>query len=471
MSTDVAKTLAPPIAATVASTPTPPTPAVPSPIPPDAPLPDDLDTLKRMIRELLDQLRSRDRELEGVRHRLDQLLRRLYGPKSEKFRPDQPSLFELLDEVGDAEAAVPTTAPPSASPPLEPDATRPKKKGHGRRRLPEDFPRQRVVYDIPETDKLCPCCQTPRVAIGQETSEQLDYHPANLFIREHVRLKYACPSCAKAAARATAVPESHAPTGLVSSSPVALESTSPASTSSSPAELGSIVVVAAAKPAQPIDKGLPGPGLLAYVITSKYCDHLPLHRQEMIIGRMGVELSRSTLCGWMAASAELLRPLYDAMLADILLSRVVQTDETRLPVQEKGNRKTKSGRLWTFVGDRDHPHTAYLYTPTKARDGPAVVLKNYKGFLQADAANVFDGFYLPGDIVEVGCWCMRGVTSTMRGPATLPAPPRHSPASASSTRSNATPRRLSTNRNSMTAPPMLCGCGCVRNRRAPRSRN
>jgi hypothetical protein len=92
------------------------------------------------------------------------------------------------------------------------------------------------------------------------------------------------------------------------------------------------------------------------------------------------------------------------MLADILLSRVIQIDETRLPVQEKGNTKTKSGRLWAFGGERDRPHTAYLYTATKARDGPAEILTGYKGFLQADAANVFDGFYRPGDIVEVGCW-------------------------------------------------------------------
>ena len=163
-------------------------------------------------------------------------------------------------------------------------------------------------------------------------------------------------------------------------------------------------MIVAPKPAQPIDKGLPGPGLLAFVIVSKYFDHLPLNRQRPILARHGVDFSRQTLCGWMAAAADLLRPLYDAMLIDILLSQVVQTDETRLPVLEKGNNKTKSGRLWAFVGDRDHPHTMYLYTATKARAGPAAILKNYKGFLQADAANVFDGFYRPGDIVEVGCW-------------------------------------------------------------------
>ena len=379
-------------------------------LPADAALPDDPDTLKAMIRELLDLLRSRDRELSGVQHRLDQLLRRLYGPKSEKFRPDQPGLFELLG------LAEPTAEPPSASDP-EP-AARAQKKGHGRQRLPADLRRERVVYDVPEADKICPCCQTPRVKIGEETSEQLDYQPAKLFVWEHVRLKYACPTCAKASLTAApsfaTVPASpevppaspSIPDTPTSTTPASVESPSPTAPISppSPVPVGSSIVVTAPKPAQPIDKGLPGAGLLAFVITSKYSDHLPLHRQEMILARHGVQLSRSTLCDWMASSAELLQPLYDAMLADVLLSRVIQIDETRLPVLDADQDKTKSGRLWTLVGDRNHPHAIYFYTATKARDGPAAILKGYKGFLQADAANVFDGFYVPGDIIEVGCW-------------------------------------------------------------------
>jgi transposase len=441
MSLDAANLTAPP-AATAPPAPTLPAAPIPSPRPVpaaislDAPLPDDLDTLKRMIRELLDLLRSRDRELTGVRHRLDQLLRRLYGPKGEKFRPDQPGLFELLNEVAAAEAAEPAPPQPTAPPPAEPMAAQPKKKGHGRRSLPEDLRRERIEYDVPEAEKVCPCCRTPRIQIGAETSEQLDYQPAKLFVWEHVRLKYACPNCAKAAAKpiptvptavetpaptiAEPAPQT-APTSVETPSPTtaepasqpmptSAEAPSPAEPPSSPVAaatpvtIGSTVVVVAPKPAQPIDKGLPGPGLLAFVITSKYYDHLPLNRQEAIIFRLGVEIHRSTLCGWMAASADLLRPLYNAMLADVLLSRVVQTDETRLPVLEKGNTKTKTGRLWAFVGDRDHPHITYHYTATKARDGPAGILANYMGFLQADAANVFDGIYLPGDIFEVGCW-------------------------------------------------------------------
>ena len=338
-------------------------------IPDESTLPDDPETLKGMIRELLAMLNGTRQELSGVRQRLDQLLRRLYGPKGEHFRPDQPSLFEGAPE--------PAATSPSTSVPVEPElVTNAKRKGHGRRKLPADLKRERVVHDVPDAEKTCPCCSSPRVKIGEETSEQLDYRPAKLFVWEHVRLKYACPKCLKPS------------------------SETPSASNGSP----SSHIVTAAKPAQPIDKGLPGPGLLAHVITSKYGDHLPLHRQEAMLARQGVELSRSTLADWMAASAELLKPLYKLMLTQVLLGRVVQTDETRVPVLDPGRKQTKPGRLWVFVGDRDHPHTVYDYTPTKARDGPAAILKDFKGFLQADAANVFDGIYRPGDIVEVGCW-------------------------------------------------------------------
>ncbi len=335
-----------------------------------------------MILELLAQLRDERHRRSSVEQRLDQLLRRLYGPKGERFRPDQPTLLSLLGESNEPE---PPPPPPPLPPELQPEPA-PRKKGHGRRRLPDDLVRERIVHDLSEPEKICPCCQTPRVLIGEELSEQLDYRPAKLFVRQHARQKYACPACARAAAKPL----------------TSLDAGESAASSAAPS-IGSSVVVIAAMPAQPIERGLPGPGLLAHVITSKYADHLPLNRQEAMLARNGVVLSRSTLCDWMAAAAELLRPLYDAMLGDILLSRVIQTDETRVPVQDPELDKTKSGRLWVYVGDRGHPSTVYDYRPNKARDGPADVLKNYRGFLQADAASVFDGLYDPAAITEVGC--------------------------------------------------------------------
>ena len=219
-------------------------------LPDESTLPDDPETLKGMIRELLAMLHTRDQELDGVRHRLDQLLRRLYGPKGEHFRPDQPALFDAAAEP----ASPPTSVPVPAEPVVR---IRP---GHGRRKLPANLPRERVVHDIPEAEKTCPCCSSPRVNIGEETSAQLDYRPAKLVVVEHVRLKYACPKCLKTGSE----------------------------TPSASSDAASSHIVVAAKPAQPIDKGLPGPGLLAHVITSKYSDHLPLHRQEAMLARQGV---------------------------------------------------------------------------------------------------------------------------------------------------------------------------------------
>jgi transposase len=330
----------------------------------DTTLPDDPDTLKGMIRELLVLLKDRESELDGVRHRLDQLLRRLYGPKSERHRPDQPTLFDDPDEAPSEPEPVDAASP----------STR-RRAGHGRRRLPADLKRERVVHDLPDVEKICPCCHEPRIVIGETASEQLDYRPAKLFVWQHVRLSYACPACLAKALDPVPAGEPEPPP----------------------------LIVTAPKPPQPIDKGLPGPGLLAHVVTSKYADHLPLHRQEAMLARQGVELSRSTLCDWMAAVAYLLTPLYDLMLSQVLQSRVVQTDETRVPVQDQAD-KTKSGRLWVYLGDREHPFTVYDYRPDKSRDGPAAVLKDFTGFLQADAANVFDGLYVPGSITEVACW-------------------------------------------------------------------
>ena len=113
---------------------------------------------------------------------------------------------------------------------------------------------------------------------------------------------------------------------------------------------------------QPIEKGLAGPGVLAQVAVSKYGDHLPLHRQESIFQRHGVELSRQTLSGWMRQSAELVRPLCEEMKQGVLSSKVVQTDDTPVPVLDPERPRTRTGRIWTYVGDAEHPYIAYDYT-------------------------------------------------------------------------------------------------------------
>jgi transposase len=366
---------------------------------PDCTLPDDPDVLKGMIRELAAQLHDTNRELDGVRQRLDALLQRLYGPKSERFRPGEPTLFdELLAAEPTTTAAEQLPAPPADEP--TPSATPQRRSKHGRQRLPADLERKRREYDVPQAEKICPCCHKPRVRIGEEVSEQLDYQPAQAIVWQHVRFKYACPACLAQAG--DALPSAPDTPALIPCDEATATQAVPGV--EEPEASRPPLIVTAPKPPQPIDKGLPGPGLLAFVITNKYADHLPLYRQEGILARHGIELSRSTLCDWMAATAKLLGPLYDCMLHEVLRSRVINTDETRVPVQEEGQERTKSGRLWVYSGDGNHPQVVYDYTPTKQGTGPATILAEYSGFVQADAANVFDGIYLPGTITEVGCW-------------------------------------------------------------------
>jgi transposase len=239
-----------------------------------------------------------------------------------------------------------------------------RREGRGRRL--EDLPRVEVVHQVPEAERLCPECGKPRVHIGEERSRQLDYKPASLFVVEHVREKLACKEC-----------EAH--------------------------------VTVAEKPRQPIEKGLPGPGLLAQVVVSKYGDHLPLYRMERIFGRHGLELSRSTTCDWMGRCATLLGPLHELMGTEVRSSKVIHTDDTPVPVQEKGAGKTKTGRLWVYVGDEAHPYTVFDYTASHKRDGPARWLRPFEGYLQADAFAGYDGIYLEASadggprVIEVAC--------------------------------------------------------------------
>lgn len=316
-----------------------------------APLPAQLPETAEECHALI---RALARDIEQYRQRIDWLTRRLFGRKSEKFDPAK------LDFFGQPLSAEETAAQEEKAP--EPEVKMQpvsRRKGHGRKPLPENLPRDRREYDIPEAEKTCPDCGQPKTRIGEEVTEQLEYYPASLFVVQHVRLKYACKRC-----------QGH--------------------------------VSLAEKPAQPIEKGLPGPGLLAHVVTSKYCDHLPLNRQESILARHGVELSRSTLCDWMMDAATLLEPVVRGMQKEILKSAVIHTDDTPLPVQDKN--KTHRAHLWTYVGDAEHPYVLYDFTWTRTREGPEKILEHYEGYLQADAFSGYDNLYATKPIVEIGCW-------------------------------------------------------------------
>jgi transposase len=329
----------------------------------DAPLPSDVLTLQAMIRELLDALKKEQRERQGVQQRLDLLLRKLYGPKAERFNPEQPW---LLPEMA-IDAATAATKSPDEESPTTDDADDGAKKrprnGGGRKKLPDDLERIRIEHTLSESERICPCCSQVCVKFGEEVSEQLDYHPGSLFVNQHVRFKYACTKC-----------RDHITVGQV---PIAV-----------------------------INKGLPGPGLLAHIAASKYADHLPLHRLERILARHGVELSRKTMCDWMAHVAGMLNPLVDLMASLVRESKALHTDATKMPYLDpevKG--RSLSGQMWAYVGDRNHAFDVFHFWRDHSAGGIDAFLKDhhYRGYLNADALNIYDHLFKTGTIIELGC--------------------------------------------------------------------
>ncbi|MGQ9636061.1 MAG: IS66 family transposase, partial [Bryobacteraceae bacterium] len=322
-------------------------------------LPSDPAALRQMVVGLLEEAIERERKLRQLQHWVEQLLRARYGPRRERVDEHQLFLFAaaILARGGKmASDSDETAAPKSDSKPSSGRA------GHGRQRWPRSLRRERRVYDLEEAKRQCPECQEALRRIGEDVSERLEYVPASLLVIEEACQKYACPK--------------------------------------------GCTVVTAEKPEAPIEKGLPGPGLLAHVAVSKYGDHLPLHRQEEIFRRQGVELSRQTMADWMRECADLASPLYELMKERVLASKAVQTDDTPVPVLDPDLPRTRTGRIWTYVGDDEHPYTIYDYTPTRSRDGPEEFLEEFRGYLQADAYSGYNHFYNEPErgIVEVGCW-------------------------------------------------------------------
>jgi transposase len=389
--------------------------AAPEQIPAER-LPDDLATLKRMIVELLATLQQRERDNEALRHRLDLLLKRLYGPRGERYDPNQLWLFADLAAAPDSPAA-----PTEPGQPAEADPPKRRARPHGRRRLPPQLLREPRHHVLSEAERLCSGCGQLRIDIGSDRSDQLDYRPASLFVIEHFVHKYVCPQCRPqrcgqgppAAQECAAMP---APAAEPEPVPPAAQSAESAAAPDPQAplfagrvEAGAAVVVAAAKPALPIAKGLPGPGLLAHLIVSKYVDHLPLHRLERVYERQGLFLPRSTLCDWLAACGQLLGPLYKRLVAVVLRSRALHTDDTPVKMQELVSHRLSTARFWVYVGDAAHPYNVYDFTVNRKRDGPQQFLAQYQGYLHADAFSGYDGLYVPqarpgsAGIIEVAC--------------------------------------------------------------------
>jgi transposase len=317
-------------------------------------LPSDVATLKEMILQLSETVTDQRKTIEKKDVEILELLQALRGKKRERIDPDQLVLFELgeLEAIATEETEIP-----------KPNQRR--KKGRGRRLIPDNLPSEEVVHELPEEQRLCPHDGQPMRFIRFEVSKQLDYEPAKMKVIVHKRAVYACRDKHDEAKPLTAP-----------------------------------------KPPQPIDKGLAGPGLLAQVVVSKFGDHLPGYRIEDIFSRHGVEVRRSTIYDWLSAVADLAAPLYELMKSRVLQSRVIHTDDTQVKLIDTSIHGTRLARFWAYLGDRGHPYTIYDFTETRERAGPEKFLADFEGYLQADAYGGYDGIYLgsKGKIQEVSCW-------------------------------------------------------------------
>lgn len=318
---------------------------------------DDPAHLREVIGLLVERVNRLEREQSRLQAENRALFLKLYRRRSEKLDPNQLGLvFEAMLDLGVAAAELEE---------IEVEVVKRKRKGKrkptGRHPLPAHLPRERIEHPLPEEERHCKGCGSELVKIREETSEQLEFVPSSFRVLEHVRGVFACKGCEESITRSP-------------------------------------------KPPQAIEKGLPGPGLLAHVMLSKYGDHQPLHRQHRIFEREGVDISCSTLCGWVAEAAALTRPVWESMREDLLCSRIVQTDDTPVTVLEPGQKGSHKGRLWVYLGDREHPVVLFDYTPTRERDGPSELLSSYRGYLQADAYSGYDCLFSSGSVVEVACW-------------------------------------------------------------------
>ena len=336
---------------------------VPLKVDPDQ-LPNDTGVLKSLVVQLVESLRQSQQRIAQLEHHMDLLVRKVYGRSSEKIAPGQLTLFEK--QGASDEASVPPAEQPAAP------TTAIKKPGHGRRKKPDTLQRREVVHDLSDAQREALAGEGELVPIGEEVTEQYEWEPSCLYVLRHVQKKYA-------------------------RRPARLES------GEAPGEKN---ILTAPKPPQPIPGGVAGPGLLAFVVTSRFCDHLPYHRQERIFQRHGLRFSRQTICDWARQLAELCQPLYQRMKEDVLASAVLHSDDTPVKVRDAHRKEQYLGRFWNYVGDEEHAHVVFDFTPDRSRDGPAEFLKNYRGYLQADAYGGYDRIFADsqGAILEVACW-------------------------------------------------------------------
>jgi transposase len=328
-------------------------------------LPDNTTDLKNIINSLSISYKNLEQKkqarIDFLEERIRLLQNELFGRKTEKQpKPDQQQLM-LFDENQTDDPEIDELSGKT----IIPEHIR---KKRGRKPLPEELPRIEVILDINENEKICGCgCELSH--IGDDTSEKLEIIPAKVQVIRYIRKKYACKNCEGV--------EDDGPTVRI-----------------------------APLPPQIIPKSIATPGLLAHIIVSKFEDALPFYRQEKILGRMGIDLPRSTLCNWAVKVADKIEPMISLLHDAIRSGPLINIDETPVQVlKEPGRSNTSNSYMWVYRGgDPDHPVLIYQYQPTRSGQVPLSFLKDYQGYVQTDGYAGYDALGRKAGVDLVGCW-------------------------------------------------------------------
>ena len=307
------------------------------------------------VESLREQLGVKDQRIQQLESLLKQALQQHFGTSSEKLSPSQQGLFdegetdESIDEALETEAIT------------VPAHTRQKKR---RVSIPAELPREDIIYDLSDAEKICPHDGSALKSIGEETHEQLDIVPAKINVIRHIRKKYACPCCKE-------------------------------------------YLVTASKPKQAIEKSIAAPGLLAYISVNKYCDALPLYRQVEIFKRIGIELDRSSLANWMVKCGHLIQPLINCIQDKLLEQPVLHMDETPVQVLNEPDKTAQSkSYMWVLSSAKasNQPAVLFHYSPSRSGEIPKQQLADYQGALMVDGYEGYQAVCTQQKLTRLGCW-------------------------------------------------------------------
>lgn len=311
------------------------------------------EELRKLLTEKEQQLYAHGQKIQTLEEYIRSLKHKQFGSSSEK----SDAQAELFNEAEcDAD-------PIEKSPSEEIEVPAHKRKKKKRVSIPENYPRQEFIHDLPEDEKICPHNGTTLKAIGEDKHEQLDVIPVKINVLRHIHKKYACPCCDQ-------------------------------------------YVVTAKNPKQPIEKSIAAPGLLAYISVNKYCDGLPLYRQAEALKRSGIKLDRSSMANWMIKCGQLIQPLINRIQDTLLEQPFLHMDETPVQVlKEEGKAAQSKSYMWV-VANKTSASPAVLFNYSSSRSGevPKVLLSDFSGALMVDGYEGYQGVCSENKLTRLGCW-------------------------------------------------------------------